>query len=395
MSGGGARGAYEAGVVRGILDVVGAELRSAPFRIIAGTSVGALNGAYLVANAHHADHAIDGLLGIWRCLDLKTHFRFKLGELFGIRSPLKWLRRADNQPETYGRSVLDTVALENIIRASIDWNQLHTNIREDLVRAFVIATLHIGTGLTTLFAEISDKGTFRRSTTQKLSVQLERITPGHVMASAAIPLLFPARRLGDSYYVDGGLRFNTPIASAIHAGAGKLVVINLSTAGTVPEPPEFDEDGMERYPHMLFLLGKVFDALLVDPPANDVSNLERINEIMQVLDTVLTPAQQVEFAEKLRGLRGSAYRRIDTLTFTPTEDIGKRATEHLKQHLDDWTMGRIYEALFSRVANGSSPREADLASYLMFDGSWANELISIGRQDALRKKEEIRAFFSC
>ncbi len=222
----------------------------------------------------------------------------------------------------------------------------------------------------------------------------EPIEAEHVLASAAIPFLFPARRVGRAYYADGGLRFNTPIAPAIRAGADKLVVISLRH-----EPPMrlagSDErgSGVEQYPSLVFLLGKIFNALLLDPVAYDLQILDRFNRLMESLGAVLTADEWARVEHVLVESRGAPYRKIETLVFAPSENIGIAAGDYLRMHRARASIGRFYEWLLGKAANVGATWEADLASFLLFDGEFARRLIDLGRRDAVAQADAIRAFF--
>ncbi len=396
LSGGGARGAYEVGVLSGIMEAL--QMRAdepAPFRVVAGTSVGAINGAWVVSNAHRGDHDIARLEQMWRDLRLAHHLRVDLLGLGGWTSPFRFLRqpKSGDLADRFGRSILDPRALEEMVERSIDWPRLHDNLAKGRAHAFLVAALHIGTGVTAMFAELAPGAEFRPMRHPRRVAKIEPIGVEHVLASAAIPALFPARRVGRSYFVDGSLRFNTPIAPAIRAGAQKLVVITLRH--DPPEAPSIDEPGAfaEQYPSPIFLLGKIFNALLLDAVSYDLQILERLNRLMAVLDVTLEPEARAKVNSVLVDSRGLAYRNVETLTFEPSADIGVLAGDHLRRHLTGWNLGRFYEWLYAKAANVRATWEADLASYLLFDGSWAETLIALGRHDALAKRDEIRAFF--
>ena len=400
LSGGGARGAYEVGVLQGVNDALARPSDARPlYQVVAGTSVGAINGAWLAANAHRHDHHVVALMTLWRSLKLEHHLRVDLRGLMAWSSPLRLFRKPktardeDGPVDRFGRSVLNPRALEDIVAAGIDWAQLHDNVNEGRLRAFIVAALHIGTGATTLFGELAPGVDFKTMRHPRRVFRQTRIDVEHVLASAAIPALFPARRVGRSYFTDGGLRFNTPIAPAIRAGADKLVVITLRHDPV--QPPDIDApgDSAGQYPSLVFLLGKLFNALLLDPVATDLQVLQRFNRVMEVIDVALPATERARMDAVLEQERGMTYRRIPTLVFEPSKNIGVLAGEHLRRHAGGWNLGRFYEWLLSRAANADSTWEADLASYLLFDGGWAETLIELGRADALAKRDEVRAFF--
>ncbi len=394
LSGGGARGAYEVGVLAGIAQAMGAKETGAPlFRVVAGTSVGAINGAWTVAHAHRGDHDFEALARIWNELSLREHLRVDLAGMLGWSSPLRWLRKkAQQEPEPLGRSVLNPVGIEELVQRAIPFPSLYRNVDSGAVRAFIVAALHVGTGVTTLFTELAPGVALAPTRHPRRLSRKERITADHVLASAAIPALFPARRIGRSHFVDGSLRFNTPIAPVIRAGAEKVVVISLKhEAFAVPDLEAVA--GEEQYPDPLFLVGKLFNALLLDPVSYDLQVLDGLNRVMGVLDETLSPEERTRFDQVLVESRGSAYRRIPTLAFEPSENISLLAGQYLAAHHHEWDLGRFYDWMLGKAAAKSATWESDLASYLLFDGGWAETLIALGRRDANARRDEIREFF--
>lgn len=392
LSGGGARGAYEVGVLSGIAEAVGTTPRPL-FQVVAGTSVGAINGAWLIANAHQPGHALSELERTWRLLSLTEHLKVDVKSIVGWSNPLRWMggRRKSDQ---LGRSVLDAAGIESLVHRAIRFDWLHQNVDSGRVRAFIVAALHIGTGVTTLFTELAPGVALAPMRHPRRLSKPARITADHVLASAAIPALFPARRIGQSHFVDGSLRFNTPIAPVIRAGAEKLVVISLKhEGGSMPQLDAPAPGAEEQYPDPLFLVGKLLNALLLDAVSYDLQVLEGLNRVMGVLDDTLTPDERRRFDEVLVDSRGSTYRRIPTLSFEPSENISLLAGQYLSTQVKQRDLGFMLEWMVEKAAAKSATWESDLASYLLFDGGWAETLIALGRRDALARKDEIRAFY--
>lgn len=391
LSGGGARGAYEVGVIAGLVDVLQGRSR-APFSIFTGTSVGAINAAYLASYADRPDMNVEGLIAHWRELELARHLsleplRFLLGPRWG--KPLAWLR--GDGDERWGRSLLDPRALEALVETRVEYERLHENVRSGVVRAMVVAALEISTGRTTMFSELTEGVELKPSRDPRRVSRNCLIKSEHVLASAAIPLLFPARRIGRHYYCDGGVRFNTPIAPAIRCGADRLVVISLlypTASYAEPDSPEA-EANVHAYPRPVFLLGKILNALLLDPVRYDLQVLEGLNLLIGTLEETLDPHELERVRGVLTKARGLPYERIDTLVFRPSEDIGKMAHEHAKRA----RIGTLSNLLVTRLADLGADLEADLLSFILFDGEFADALISLGRRDALARADEIRSFF--
>ncbi len=383
LSGGGTRGAYEVGVISGIIESLGGGPVKAPlFSVLAGTSVGGINAAWLAAHAHRADLGVHALAKVWRDLELRTHLRLDLEGFFGKDANGGQLSAA-----RFGHYLLDPGPLEALVRGQIPWQRLHDNIHRGRLDALVVAALHIGSGRTTMFWELAPGRDIHPSQDPRRRAFAEQITPDHVLASAAIPMLFPARRVGDAYYCDGGLRHNTPISPAIRAGAERLVVISLM------HDPGDRTDDEDAFPHPAFLMGKMLNALLLDPVVYDLHVLDRFNRLLTQLEEKLDPLALAEVQSLLLETRGASYRRIPALVFSPSQDIGEMAGHHLRTLLPRCGLAPLRRWLLGDSAHREGPWESDLASYLLFDGRFAARLIALGLADARARSEEIRTFF--
>lgn len=392
LSGGGARGAYQVGVVAGIIDVLGEErLEHAPFSVLCGTSVGAINAAYLASHAESRDLAIGGLVDAWTSLRLSDHLRINLRGMLGIWSA-KNLGDDGSKPSRpiQARALLDSVPLTDLVKTQVSFDALHRNIDEGIVHALVITALEISTGRTTMFAEAPPYVSFPPSNDPRRNVRRERIGLEHVLASAALPLVFPPRRIDGEEYCDGGVRFNTPIAPAIRAGADRLVVISLLSEEPQAETQPISVEVREAsYKNPIFLLGKVLNALLLDPTHYDLQVLARFNHMIEMLDKVLTPEQLDLFHDVVLRERNMAYRKLSTLVFRPSRDVGEIALEYARGINPEGLGSR----LLHRLANQHAVWQSDLISFLCFDGPFAAQLIELGRKDAQARASEIRQFF--
>ncbi|MCG8556217.1 MAG: patatin-like phospholipase family protein [Proteobacteria bacterium] len=391
LSGGGARGAYEAGLVAGIVEALKDRKQArCPFDIFCGTSVGALNAAYLAAHAHLPDMAVSGMIESWQSLELGKHLKIDLRGLLGWKRD--WSKLTIANPNSararrLGRSLLDPRALDELARSRVPWDRLHHNIGRGVVRALICAALQVGSGRTTIFAELAPNAHLPASRDPRRETRKGAIGPDHILASAAIPVFFPARRIGEDFYCDGGIRFNTPLAPAIRAGAERLVVVSLLSP---TRPGARPEDAERAFPSPLFLIGKVLNALLLDPINYDLHVLERFNILLETLEETVGADKLEEVQHVVRGHRGLTYRRLDTLVFHPSEDIGHLACEVETQILTD----RFSSWLLAHAAALGSVWESDLLSFILFDGEFAKRLIELGRKDALARRDEIVRFFS-
>jgi NTE family protein len=390
LSGGGVRGAYEAGVIAGIIEILQPKPNDLPpFGVLAGTSVGAINSAFLAAHSERSDMGIEALMHVWDGLKIEEYMKVTP---FGLLRKNPW-----GEKETYyGRSLLDPRPLDELVMSSIPWDALHDNIAAGRVDALMLAALRISTGRTVVFVEQSPNSDYRPSRDSRRTSKLSLITAAHVLGSAAIPLVFPARRIGNAYYCDGGLRFNTPVAPAIRAGAERIVVISVQHQAKLTQhtPAPFEHNPEEEYPSWSFLAGKILDALLLDPISYDLQVLERFNRLMEVLDENVPAAAMAKVEQVLVENRGMSYQKIKTLVFHPSEDIGVMAGAYVRQNIKLWKIGLFGKWLLGRTRNTGAEREADWASYLLFDGGFTKQLIELGRQDALAQADTVRAFFA-
>jgi NTE family protein len=394
LSGGGMRGAYEVGIVAGIMEVLDPEPGSDPvFQIFAGTSVGAINATYLASNSAHPDHGVERLAEVWNSLRLEDHARFRP---FGLaRLPETLARFRAKGADTPGSSLLDSRGIEVLVRRTIDWAKLHENIDQGRIDAVMVAALHVLSGRTTMFTERAPHCHIEPTRDERKVTAFEQITADHVLASAAIPLLFPTRRIGEHYYCDGGLRFNTPIAPAIRAGAERLVIVSVRHERSQREiaAAEAADAGKGGELSTVFLVGKLLNALLLDPVAYDLLVLERLNQVMEVLEETLDADDLERIQRVWIKHRGAPYRRLKKLVFQPSRDLGRVAGEFIKKSLKTTNLRPVAKYLIEKFASDAPEPEADWASYLLFDGSFAHELIEIGRQDARAQADKIKDFF--
>ncbi|WP_170135408.1 patatin-like phospholipase family protein [Nannocystis exedens] len=393
LSAGGVRGAYQVGVLDGLVDVLGVRGASgAPlFSVFAGTSVGALNAAYMAANAHHADHRVAGLVDVWQRLALRDTLRCTPLTLWGWplwHLPGRYAKYASRSSPYVGRSLFDPRPTERLLERVIAWDRLHANVEAGVVRSLAIAALDVCDGRTTLFAELAPGVELRPSQTHART-HLTPIDAQRVLASSALPLVYPARNIEGRSYMDGALRFGTPIGPALRAGADRVVVISLLERSPAPQPMDAPD-----VPGFVFMLGKIFGALLLDPVSHDVDNLLRINRMFAAIDEVLGAAEFAAVTERLDQARDLPYRRVPTLVFRPSEDLAAVTASFIRRDLADSGIDPIRRAIIRCLSRSPVARTTELASILLLDGSLATRMIELGRRDALAATDRIREFFA-
>jgi NTE family protein len=227
-----------------------------------------------------------------------------------------------------------------------------------------------------------------------IRMQPIRLMPVHALASAAIPLLFPAVRVGSRYYADGGLRLNTPLAPAVRLGANRVLVIGLSH-GVRPSVSEaLAQQRTAGFGNPMFLFGKVLNALMLSPLDADIARLEFINEIIENGRTVYGD----DFIDKLNeagAVRGSRpLQKIVDLTIRPSADLGMLAGRLVGGEEGDLELSGFLRLFMKAFSSDSQPQEADLLSYLLFDEHFTRALAELGHADAKAREKELVAFFS-
>jgi NTE family protein len=394
LSGGGSRGAYEAGVIQYLREELPRRLgRPIPIDVITGTSVGAINAAFLAATVDDAAGQARHLVDHWGSLRLEELIGLKAGD---VLRAVRLLFGGDPPPlgpgsYRYG-GLLETSGLERFVVQAIPWRGIEKNLRAGALDALAISATHIGTGHTIVFLSSRDPvppGGWSRD--PFVRHRTARLGPRHVLASAALPLLFPAVRIGDEFFTDGGLRQNTPMSPALRLGADKVLVVSLRHVAT--ESEEVQRERTIAYPKPLFMVGKALNALLLDRTDYDLDRMQRLNAILRAGERQFGPEFLAVMNEELVRLRGAPLRVIEAVHVRPSVDIGALAAEFV--HHDRVTVhGRVARRLIRRLAEGESEHESDFLSYLLFDGNWARELIALGRADAARHEEELLRFFS-
>lgn len=392
LSGGGSRGAYEAGIIHYIRTDLARRLgRHVPIDIISGTSVGAINAAFLAATMSDPTTQADQIVAAWRALRIEELISLRGRDL--VRAA-KMMLGGDPPPPPPGSfrygGLLDTSGLERFVIRVIPWRGIERSLRNRELHALSVSATHVGTGHTVVFLSSGEPVPREWSRDPFVRHRAARIGPRHVLASAAIPMLFPAVKIGDEYFTDGGLRQNTPMSPAIRLGADRLLLISLRHVGA--EPKLIEKERTTAYPKPLFLAGKALNALLLDHTEYDLMRMQRINLILEAGHASFGERFEEMMNHELVRLRGAPLRRIQATHIRPSEDIGALAADFVAKGRMK-VNGLVARQLIHRLADGEARHESDLLSYLMFDGEYAEELIELGRRDAAKKEDELAALF--
>jgi NTE family protein len=394
LSGGGSRGAYEAGIIHYLRTDLARRLgRHIPIDIVSGTSVGAINAAFLAATMDDPAQQAERIVQSWRALRIEQ--LIGLGPKDILRAT-RMLLGAEPPPPSPGSyrygGLLDTTGLESFVLRHIPWRGIDHNLRARRLHAISVSATHVGTGHTVVFLSSADPVPREWSRDPFVRHRAARLGPRHVLASAAIPLLFPAVKIEDEFYTDGGLRQNTPMAPAIRLGADRLLLISLRHVSAPQETPAMERERTEAYPKPLYLAGKALNALMLDHTEYDLQRLQRINQILEAGRRTFGPQFEQMMNHELVRLRGAPLRDIQAVHIRPSEDIGALASDFVASGRLN-VQGTIARTLIERLAGGEARHESDLLSYLLFDGDFAQELIELGRRDAAKQEDELAALF--
>ncbi len=399
LSGGGARGAYEAGVLSYLFEKVLPTLPpGTEFDVISGTSVGAIHAAYTAASAHlPAETRATRLADTWSEMRLADVVRLSVTDLLGVPvRALGFSRRIRRVRSGQGTEVLgglvDVAPLERIVAERIPWTGLSKNLRAGQGRALCVSCTEVRSGRCTVFLDGPLANASPWEFDPNARAVMATIGPSHVRASAAIPFLFPAVRVGGRFYVDGGLRMNTPLSPALRLASNRILVIPLKHLRPSDAPePAYPEQAITQ---PAFLLGKVLDAVMLDQLEVELQRLELVNAILERGRSAFGTEFLPRINEAVREQRGLGFRHVEATVVRPSQDVGRLAADCYRGDAKMRGLGTI-PALLSRAALRGVPHgEADLLSYLLFDRCFTAELVALGRADADRQSEALHALFA-
>lgn len=391
LSGGGARGAYEVGVIRYIRERLPVDTH---FDIITGTSVGAINGAYLAATCDRPRAQGRMLQRLWSGLTIDQVYDFGWRQIRDLPRVLFGRRLGQTPHGARVGGLVDSSALERLVREQIPWRRLSENLADGHLQSFSVTATEVATGISTVFVHsASRKLDFGPEGVNETVVQTP-ITAAHTLASAAIPGLFSAVKVGDHFFVDGALRQNTPLRPALRLGAQRMLVIGLRHHETPLERRARQRREVETlFPNVFFLLGKLLNSLMLDKVEGDLDRIEQTNSILAAGMREFGP----DFPDRLSRAVGrrKPWHPVETVVIQPSEDLGQIAWQIVRdsnlRSYDGIVPAMIRRSVEAdeRVEGG----ESDLASYILFDPEFTHRIMDLGYRDAERQHDKLVQFF--
>jgi NTE family protein len=373
MTGGGARGAYQAGVLKRIGEIRGVQETGNPFPIIGGTSAGAVNGGALAVGCDEFSMATKVLARLWA--ELRPSDVYRCDVLTQARNSITWIMDLSFGALLGGgnaHSLLDASPLQHFLSTRLDCSRIQENIRRKHLYALAISATNYNSGKSYLFIQ-GAKGHPMWNRSRRVTLAT-KITTDHICASAAIPLVFQPVRLktaqGTAFFGDGCIRLQQPLSPVIRLGAER--VFGIGVRGESLEHQA--ENAADTEPSLAQVMGVLFNVMFLDHLATDVEHLDRLNKLLQEGHITQTG---MEGCEKMRPLA--------TFLITPSVDLSELARQHQKD------MPYLIQYFVNGLGRDATAC-ADLMSYLLFTPKYTRALIDIGYNDAARRIDEIEDF---
>ncbi|ASF13754.1 patatin-like phospholipase family protein [Shewanella xiamenensis] len=364
LGGGGARAAYQVGVLKALVQLYPRN-HGIPFKIICGTSAGAINGTSIATHASCFHLGVKKLEWVWRHFETRKVYRATLPGVLKHLSKMALKGLQDDKVNTDAGSLLDNEPLRHLLNELIDFKRIDRNIRNGALTALSVDTsCYNNSRSVTFFQAARDIENWTRA---RRSGERRMLNTEHLLASSAIPMVFPSIKLNQAYYGDGSVHQLAPLSSPIHLGANKLLVINLDS------PHKHFPMELEYHPKTATIAGHLLDTIFSDTLNSDLERLERINHTLSLIP------------EESRAQL--ALHPIKTLVIKPSEDLSKIAA----RFYDDmpWAIKTLLG--FFGIDRQS---DSSIVSYLLFEKSYTSALIDLGYQDGMAHLDELKAFFN-
>ncbi|MDJ0879941.1 MAG: patatin-like phospholipase family protein [Halieaceae bacterium] len=370
LSGGGARAAYQVGVLKAVAEILPAGACN-PFPIICGTSAGAINAVTLAAHEGCFADAVQELEGIWRSLEPGSVYRYGLREV--LRGVVRMLGSLGNQGvgRTRPIALLDNSPLRELIERTVHFERIDRAIGRGDIDAVSVTAMGYTSGQSVAFFQgRRDLQGWQRHRRIGRPVLLNA---DHLMASSAIPTLFPTTRIEYEYFGDGALRQLAPISPALHLGADRVFIIGVSGN----RAPKHGGGTRTRHsPSIAQIIGQMLTSAFVDTLEGDIEHLERINELVRLIP------------DEIRAAQGIPLKPVENLIIWPSEEVDKIAGRKVRY------LPKSLRAFLRSTGATTSGGGAMAASYLLFAQPFIDEMINLGFRDTMWEAESIASFLA-
>jgi len=368
MAGGGARAAYQIGILKAIAELLPKGSPS-PFNIICGTSAGAINAASLATMADDYNHAIAQLLRVWGNFHVSQVFNSDIKSILITAS--RWFAAIilGGLGRRNPLALLDRKPLKQLLKSRLDFSRIEHVISEGYLHAISITASGYTSGQSiTFFQAVEEQEAWnrvrRRGSRSKINIE-------HLMASSAIPFLFEAVRINREYFGDGSMRQMAPLSPALHLKADRILVIGNQRE----DEKSRERKQCEEYPNFAQIAGHILDSIFLDSLEADLERLQRINKTVDIIPTRTMRKKEIPL------------RKVEAFVIAPSIDIGELAHDYV--HELPRTIRYLLRGIGAYRKQGSA-----LASYLLFEKGYCRELIRLGYEDAMKEKEMLAQFLA-
>jgi NTE family protein len=368
LSGGGARAAYQVGVLKAIAQMLPKDA-SNPFPIICGTSAGAINAAVLAIYANRFREGVKRLGLVWK--NFRVHQVFRADTIGIFKSGLHWFTAMllSGIGKYNPTALLDRTPLRRLLERYVPCEEIQESIDAGAIRAVSVTASGYRSGKSVSFYQgVPSLVPWDRA---RRVGEASEITVDHLMASSAIPFVFPAVRVGREYFSDGSVGQMAPISPALHLGADRVLVIGVRQPTSHDAPSE----DLESYPPLAEVAGHILNSIFLQSLEADLERLQRINKTISAI-----PNHHLEEG-------GMKLRHVDALVISPSEDLGEIA-QRFAHHLPR-PVRFLLRGIGAHKQSGIS-----LVSYLLFERSYCRRLIALGYADTMQRKDEVMKFLS-
>lgn len=364
LTGGGARAAFQVGVLKAVRDILGSPAKN-PFPILCGTSAGAINTTTLAVFADHFSRGVGNLLEVWE--NMHCHHVYRTDTASIMRSGMRWLGAMMLLSRHNPVSLLDNEPLREMLERTLDFERIQQHIDSGALYAASVTASGYTTGQSVSFFQ-GGSGLEGWERNQRIGAAVS-LKLDYLLASSALPFIFPAVKVHREYFGDGSVRQIAPISPALHLGADRVLVV-----GTGRQSPDQARARSNIYPSLAQIAGHALNSIFLDGLSVDIERLERINRTVSLVPP-----------EKLAGA-GVALRPVKILFITPSQPIERIAARFVHE------LPRSVRFIL-RPTGALNRSGSNLASYLLFEEPFCRALIDLGYQDTAGREKEVREFF--